>query len=213
VSESPRIEDLRRRVQRDPTSIAFAQLAEELRRAGLMQEAIETCRAGLAIHPGYISARVTLARALTALDRLEDAKAELERVLRSAPENLAANRALADVWSRLGNTPEALARYRAALALAHNDPELQQIVARLCLDGARPPAYAEPVQPVLPDAGATATPDLYGRPALAPPAPQPLLLSQERGRALRTIAALEQVLEVVRSRNETSTAEDAEVQS
>jgi tetratricopeptide (TPR) repeat protein len=196
VADSPRIENLRRRVHRDPTSIAFAQLAEELRRAGEMQEAVETCRAGLAIHPGYVSARVTLARALMALDQLDEAKAELERVLRSAPANLAANRGLADIWYRRGNTAEALARYRAALSLAPNDPELQQIVASLSRDAAAQiPAHAEPLKPDA--AGATSDLD-HGPPALAPRAPQPLPLSQE-GRAVRTIAALEQFLEAVRS--------------
>jgi tetratricopeptide (TPR) repeat protein len=131
VSDSPRIDDLRRRVERDPTSIAFAQLAEELRRAGQMPEAVETARTGLSTHPGYVSARVTLARALTALDHLDEAQAELERVLRSAPENLTAVRGLADISRRRGNTREALMRYREALSLAPNDPELQQIVARL----------------------------------------------------------------------------------
>jgi Flp pilus assembly protein TadD len=126
-----RIEALRRRVERDPTSIAFAQLAEELRRAGQMPEAVETARTGLSTHPGYVSARVTLARALTALDQLDEAQAELERVLRSAPENLTAVRGLADISRRRGNTREALMRYREALSLAPNDPELQQIVARL----------------------------------------------------------------------------------
>jgi tetratricopeptide (TPR) repeat protein len=160
-----------------------------------MQEAVETCRAGLASHPGYISARVTLARALIALDYLEEAKAELERVLRSAPENLAANRGLADIWHRRGNTPEALARYRAALSLAHNDPELQQIVASLSRD-AYPPGHIEPLTPDT--AGGASEPDRSA--ALAPPALQRLILSLEGSRAVRTIAALEQFLEAVRSR-------------
>ena len=34
MADSQRIDDLRRRVPKDPASIAFAQLAEELRRAG-----------------------------------------------------------------------------------------------------------------------------------------------------------------------------------
>ena len=50
MAEHPRIEDLRRRVQKDPASIAFAQLGEEYRRAGQSKEAVEVCRAGLAIH-------------------------------------------------------------------------------------------------------------------------------------------------------------------
>src|SRR5437870_3766837 len=97
MADNPRIDDLRRRIQKDPASIAFAQLAEELRRAGESQEAVGICRAGLAVHPGYLSARVTLGRALLELGELEMAQDELERVLVSAPENLAAIRGLAEI--------------------------------------------------------------------------------------------------------------------
>ena len=64
VADSPRIEELKRRVQSDPASIAFAALAEEYRRAGRFEEAIDTCNAGLVRHPSYLSAHVTLGRAL-----------------------------------------------------------------------------------------------------------------------------------------------------
>ena len=131
MADNPRIEDLRRRIQKDPASIAFAQLAEEHRRASQLEEAVEVCRAGLAIHPGYLSARVTLGRALIELNRLDDAKAELELVLKSAPENLAAIRGLAEIFHRRGALTEALAQYRAALSLARNDPDLEQTVAEL----------------------------------------------------------------------------------
>ena len=131
MSENPRIEDLRRRVQKDPASIAFAQLAEEYRRAGQHQEAVEVCRAGLAIHPGYLSARVTLGRALLELQQLNAARGEFETVLKGAPENLAAVRGLAEVFHRSGALAEALVQYRAALSLARNDPDLEQTVGDL----------------------------------------------------------------------------------
>jgi tetratricopeptide (TPR) repeat protein len=97
VSNNPRIEELRRRVESDPASIAFAQLAEEYRRGGDHEQAIEVCRTGLAQYPSYLSARVTLARALTGLGRIAEARAELERVLQVAPDNIAAKRALDDL--------------------------------------------------------------------------------------------------------------------
>lgn len=131
MTASARIEDLRRRVQRDPASIAFAQLAEECRRSGQIQEAIDVCRSGLAIHPGYLSARVTLGRALLELDDLDAAQQELQLVLKSAPENLAAVRGVAEILFRRGAHAEALVHYRAALALAKNDPELQERVSDL----------------------------------------------------------------------------------
>src|SRR4249919_57563 len=124
MADNPRIEDLRRRVQKDPASIAFAQLAEEYRRAGQPQESIETCRVGLARHPGYLSARVTLGRALLEIGQLDDAQRELELVLKSASENLAAIRGLAEVHHARGSLTEALTYYKAALALARNDPDL-----------------------------------------------------------------------------------------
>jgi len=100
VADHPRIEDLRRRVQKDPASIAFAQLAEEHRRAGDLEEAIRVCEAGLARHPAYISARVTLGRSLFELGRFEDARAEFERVLEAVPDNLIATGKLAEIEQR-----------------------------------------------------------------------------------------------------------------
>lgn len=90
----------------DPASIAFAALAEEYRRQGRHEEAIQTCRAGLQRHPSYLSARVTLGRALIEVGDYEAAREELETVLRSAPENLAAIRGLALIHERLGHSTE-----------------------------------------------------------------------------------------------------------
>ena len=106
MSENPRIDELRRRVDKDPTSIAFAQLAEEYRRVGEFEQAVKVCREGLARHPGYLSAQVTLGRALMELGHYEEAGKELEAVLRAAPDNLAAIRALADIHQRRGDVPE-----------------------------------------------------------------------------------------------------------
>jgi len=102
VPDSPRIEELKRRGQSDPASIAFAALAEEYRRAGRFEEAIETCRTGLVRHPSYLSAHVTLGRALIEVGRVQNAREELEFVLKLAPENLAAIRGLAEIHHRIG---------------------------------------------------------------------------------------------------------------
>lgn len=106
MADYPRIEELKRRVQQDPASIAFAALADEYRRAGLFHDAVETCRAGLLRHPAYLSARVTLGRALVELGEFDEAETELQQVLRAAPENLAAIRALAEIHRRRGDAPD-----------------------------------------------------------------------------------------------------------
>jgi tetratricopeptide (TPR) repeat protein len=134
VAEHPRIEELRRRVQKDRASIAFAQLAEEYRRAGRFEEAIETCRTGLSHHPGYLSAHVTLGRSLIEVGELQPAQDELKRVLAAAPENLAALKGLADIHHRRGEQREALGHYRRALELAPHDPDLEHLVAQLSHD-------------------------------------------------------------------------------
>jgi tetratricopeptide (TPR) repeat protein len=114
-----RLDDLRRRVDADPTSIAFAALAEEYRRVGRFQDAADVCRKGLERHPSYLSARVTLGRALLELNDLDAAQQELEHVLGLAPENLAAIRGLAEIHRRRGDAPETAESYRAAIVLPH----------------------------------------------------------------------------------------------
>jgi tetratricopeptide (TPR) repeat protein len=125
--DQSRIDELRRRIDLDPTSIAFAELAEEYRKAGRHADAVSLCRTGLARHPAYLSARVTLGRALTALNDLRSAQAELEQVLKVASTSLPALRALADVFERR-NEPElarALLEQAARLAVAAGDPALE----------------------------------------------------------------------------------------
>ncbi len=126
-----RIDELRRRVQNDPASIAFAQLAEEYRRSGQTEEAVRVCQEGLVRHPGYLSARVTLGRALLDLGRLPAAREELQFVVAEAPENHAAVRGLAEIYHREGQMSEALTYYQRALTLARHDPEIEEIVQQL----------------------------------------------------------------------------------
>jgi len=147
VADLQRLEELRRRVQRDPASLAFAQLAEECRRAGQCQEAVRVCREGLAHHPDYLSARVTLGRALLGLGHLDQASAELSGVLRTAPENLAALRGLAEVFHLRGLDAEALSHYRTALALAPHDPEIVAAIESLEHAAAGPPETPAPAAP------------------------------------------------------------------
>lgn len=162
MPENPRIEELRRRVQLDPASIAFAALAEEFRRMGRNEEAIETCRAGLQRHPAYLSARVTLGRALIETGDYDAAREELETVLRSAPENLAAIRGLAQIHDRLGHSTE-MDPHLAAMMNAE--------VERIAVAAAAVPLAAPPL------------------PVAAPPPPQPVETVLEPAPAVVAAAA------------------------
>jgi Flp pilus assembly protein TadD len=134
MPDTSRIDDLRRRVDKDPASIAFAQLAEEYRRAGRLDEAIRVCLDGLDRHPNYVSARVTLGRALLQSDQLDAAQQQFARVLESAPSNLAAVRGLAEILQRRGLLSEALSQYVTAQALAPGDPDIERRVAEVSRD-------------------------------------------------------------------------------
>ncbi len=198
--ENPRIEDLRRRVERDPTSIAFAQLAEEYRRVHEFEHAIEVCHAGLAVHPGYLSARVTLGRALLELGQLDAARSELGLVLQSAPDNLAALRGLAEIHHKHGDFAEALRYYKSALRLAPNDPDLAQTINDLLLAVRRQPR-SEPIdglsleqmQQALTSSLTATRPDA----AIPTAAAGPPAVHVDHQRSARTVAALEQWLAAI----------------
>lgn len=81
----------------------FAAMAEKARRAGDSKQAVAICREGLEKFPEQLSARVTLGCALLDLDRFDEARGELEAVLRRAPDNLAAIRAMAELHDRSEN--------------------------------------------------------------------------------------------------------------
>jgi tetratricopeptide (TPR) repeat protein len=131
MGESARLEELKRRVESDPASIAFATLAEEYRRAGRFDEAVDATRAGLRFHPTYVSARVTLGRSLMELEEHEQAERELRLVLKTSPDNLAARRALGDLYWRQSDLTRALEQFQSAVALAPGDHELADIVQSL----------------------------------------------------------------------------------
>jgi tetratricopeptide (TPR) repeat protein len=142
VAENLRIEELRRRVESDPASIAFAQLAEEYRRAGQYDEAVHICRGGLEKHPTYLSARVTLGRALIELEQFDEAQAELEHVLQAAPENLAAIRGLAEIHQRRGEPAhlDVPATERLTSEPAAEEPAAEEPAGEWTLETYTPPS-------------------------------------------------------------------------
>ncbi len=66
--------------------------------------------------------------------RLDEAQAELESVLSSAPDNLAALRAIADVHERRGDLQQAIEYHRRAAPLASRDPAIEDAIERLRRD-------------------------------------------------------------------------------
>jgi tetratricopeptide (TPR) repeat protein len=126
-----RIDELRRRLERDPGSRLFAQLAEEHRKAGAYAEAVRVARAGLVQHPSYPSARLTLGRALLDSGDPGGARVELEAALRDAPDNILASRFLGQALDALGELGPALVQLEKTLKMAPGDRQLESQIVSL----------------------------------------------------------------------------------
>ena len=163
-----RADDLRKRLEKDPSSRLFAQLAEELRKDGQLQDAIDVCRAGLQKHPNYPSARITLGRALLDSGDPAAARVELESVLQGAPDNILARKLLDECLAALGLPASSAA---ATGAGAGNAPASGSWWRSLVSGGAaksQPPAAAE--APAHPPVAAPPSPAIPMAPAGSPAA-------------------------------------------
>jgi tetratricopeptide (TPR) repeat protein len=127
----PLIYSYLKRYQEDPSSRVFAPLAEAYRKVGLIDEAIEIAREGLKVHPSFVGGRVALARALFDKHLYEEVVEELQQIIRDVPDNLVAQRLLAESSLMLGRVADALGAYKMLLYFAPQDPEVVKIVQEL----------------------------------------------------------------------------------
>jgi predicted Zn-dependent protease len=123
--------DYLQKYQEDPTSRVFAPLAEAYRKAGLAKEAVEIAREGLRVHPQFVGGRVALARALFDLKQYEDVLLELAQVCRDVPDNLVAQRLVAESALILGRAEEALEAYKMLLYFSPADADAARMVQEL----------------------------------------------------------------------------------
>lgn len=120
-----------KKYQEDPTSRVFAPLAEAYRKINRLDEAVRIAREGLKVHPGFIGGRVALARALFDQKYYQEVIDELTPVVQEVPDNLVAQRLVADSHLILGHIAEALASYKMLLYFAPQDPEASRMVYEL----------------------------------------------------------------------------------
>lgn len=145
---------------------SFGSIAERFRRAGDLDRAIALCEEGLKKFPNQLSARVTLGWSLLDKGEYDLARKELERVLRRAPDNLAAIRGLAELHDRaehavsgLGpdgtwSAPEEAAEEPAAQPVAPPVSEPVAVKAPPAVAAVRP----EPIEPPKPAASVAPVP-------------------------------------------------------
>lgn len=156
-ARSAKIDELRGRLQKQPKSRLFLELARELHDSGQLADAARVCSEGVAHHPSYLSARVLLGRIHRDMGNLEEARRELETVLERAPDNLLARRLLAETCREQGDLDGALERFRALLAFGSGDEEIlatiEEIQAELSGTGeAKTEEEPEPIAETVPTA-------------------------------------------------------------
>lgn len=119
------------RLQRDPASLAFAQLADLYRKAGRSHEAIALCREGLARYPHYTTARLILVKALTDEEQLGEALSELTGILEDNPGDTQSHRLAAEIHRRQGRLDDAVRHLEAAARLDPGDRESRALLGLL----------------------------------------------------------------------------------
>lgn len=124
------------RLARDPSSLAFAQLADLYRKVGRAEEAVALCREGLARYPHYTTARLILAKAHLAGGQLELALGEIEIILQSSPKDVQCHRLAAEVHRRSGRLDAAVRHLEMTVDLDPGDRESHALLALLRTEGA-----------------------------------------------------------------------------
>lgn len=90
------------RLKQEPSSYCFAPLTEVYLRAGLLDDALATARTGVARHSGYVAGQMALARVCHQKGLLEECRKALEVVTEAVPENVEAQRMLAQLYREAG---------------------------------------------------------------------------------------------------------------
>jgi Flp pilus assembly protein TadD len=137
---SSAIRRLEERVGRDPSSLAFAHLADLYRKTGRSRDAVTLCRQGLARYPHYTTARLILAKALLAEGELDQALGEVQTILDANPGEAEAHRLAAEVHRRLGRLDTAVEHLEAVVRLDPADREARALLALLAVPPAGEPS-------------------------------------------------------------------------
>lgn len=115
-----RYEDI---LARDHGSYCFAPLSELYRKVGLLDDAINTARKGIEVHPEYVGGYMALGRACFEKGEKAESREALERVVRVTPDNLLAQKLLSQLYIDAGESDKARAALEMILTLNPDDLE------------------------------------------------------------------------------------------
>ena len=130
-SNDDHLADLRRRWEEDPGSRIFLQLAEEYRRAGRNEEALEVLEKGMEAHPKQVSGLVSLGRIHLALEQPADAAEALEKAVEIDPTNPMAMKLATEAHLQAGDRAMAKQRLDLYKLLNAGDEDTESLEARV----------------------------------------------------------------------------------
>src|SRR5687768_14637916 len=145
MAYSARIDELEKKFSENARRY-FAPLANEYRKAGDLDRAIEICRAHLPQQPGHMSGHIVYGQALYESRQLDEAKTVFEAALALDPENLIALRHLGDIARDSADAATARTWYLRVLDADPRNDEVAAMLAELdaAAAGAPPPASDAP---------------------------------------------------------------------
>ena len=129
------IRTLTARLAEEPSSLAFLELGEALRRRGQLEAAYKVARGGLSRYPGLADAHDLLARILGDQGDLAGAFDAWVEALRFDPMRIGALKGIAFLYFRAGNVTEALEHLQRAAEIDPDDPSIAQALARMTEPG------------------------------------------------------------------------------
>ena len=94
------IDKLERRLKDNPKGLVFAPLAEQYRKIGDLERALQVLKTGLGLHPTYVAGNIVLGRCHVDMGDLPAAETAFRNVLELDRENVIAVKALADIMER-----------------------------------------------------------------------------------------------------------------
>lgn len=118
-------------LREDPTSKAFAPLAEGYRKQGQLEKALKVALEGVSKNPNFNSGKVALAKILIDLKKYEIAEKALVEITENDFGNLLAHRLLGETYIHLKEPIKALTSYKSALLANPMDEVSQKMVQRL----------------------------------------------------------------------------------
>lgn len=125
---SPDISKLAEKLARDPSSKLFIPLAEEYRRSGMLDEAIQVLSDCLKANPNYMTARVFLGKMLLEKGNILEAQIEFEKVVQAVPDNLFAHKKLAEIYQNIGDMENLLKEYKIIISLSPKDKDVMKAI-------------------------------------------------------------------------------------